>query len=150
VIHRAVTLAGENAEALIVDLEIERNTVMSVLRRWVRGALDGLGDEHCYDVQLVVTELASNVLDHTTGTGRLRLFRGRGPCRVTVEVDDSSPSRPRRGTSRLGGGRGNGLSLVGAVSSAWGARLGASGGKTVFAVVRCGAGGLPARGCDPI
>ncbi|MET9224400.1 ATP-binding protein [Lentzea sp. NPDC003310] len=142
-----MTLAAESPESLIVDLAIERQVVLPALRDWVRGALDGLGAEHCYDVQLVVTELAANVLDHTTGAGRLRLFRGGGPCRVTVEVDDQSAVRPRRGRSRLGGHRGNGMALVAGLSSAWGARLGLRGGKTVFAVVRCGTGGLVAREC---
>jgi anti-sigma regulatory factor (Ser/Thr protein kinase) len=122
---------------LVVDLSIDQDVVLSALRGHVGAALRDLGEDHSYDVLLVVSELVSNVLDHTAGTGRLRVLRSRVPCEISVEVDDSSILQPQRGRSRLGGGRGRGMVMVDHVSEKWGTRLRA-GGKTVFALIGCG------------
>lgn len=120
----------------VLDLRIERDVVLATLRHDVGKSLVGLGEDHVYDVLLVVTELVSNVLDHTTGPGRLRVLRRLSPCEVTVEVDDLSSQRPVYGRSRLGEHRGRGMVMVGSASSEWGI-IPRSGGKTVFAVVPC-------------
>jgi hypothetical protein len=132
-----VTVARQDARSPVVDLLIRRDAVMSALRGLVGAVLHDLGEQHSYDVLLVVTELVSNVLDHTAGTGRLRVFRSRVPCEISVEVDDCSSLRPLCGCSRLGGSRGRGMMMVDHVSSAWGTRA-RPGGKTVFVLIRCG------------
>ncbi|MGI5499979.1 ATP-binding protein [Lentzea sp. CA-135723] len=122
--------------ALLADLPVERGMSMSSLRRQLTTILRMLGEDHLYDVQLVVTELVTNVLDHTPSTGRLRLLHDHDPCEVTVEVDDDSPTQPVYGRSRLGEHRGRGIVVVDNISREWGCRPGEHG-KTVFAVVAC-------------
>ncbi|HUQ55003.1 ATP-binding protein [Lentzea sp.] len=121
----------------VVDMPVARGVSMSALRRSVTTALASLGEDHLYDVQLVVTELVANVLDHTPGTGRLRVLRSANPCQVVVEVDDASPSAPVYGRSRLGEHRGRGIVVVDNISREWGCRARGEDGKTVFAVVDC-------------
>ncbi|SDF74741.1 Anti-sigma regulatory factor (Ser/Thr protein kinase) [Lentzea fradiae] len=126
---------------LLLDVPVAPGLSVSALRRWLTAALSALGEDHLYDVQLVVTELVTNVLDHTPGTGRLRLLHHLDPCRVVVEVDDTSPAAPVYGRSRLGENRGRGIVVVDRISAEWGCRPlaggGAVSGKTVFAVVDC-------------
>ncbi|MFD9701049.1 ATP-binding protein [Lentzea sp. NPDC059081] len=121
----------------VVDVPVERGMSLSGLRRAVTTALGSLGDDHLYDVQLVVTELVSNVLDHTPGSGHLRILHTAEPCLVVVEVDDASPVAPVYGRSRLGENRGRGIVVVDRISREWGSRAREEGGKTVFAVVDC-------------
>ncbi|GGM92984.1 hypothetical protein GCM10011609_33090 [Lentzea pudingi] len=144
-----MTIADEDAASLVVDLPVERESLVPDVRREVDAALRDLGEDHRYDVLLVVTELVSNVLDHTAGPGRLRVLRGDAPCEVSVEVDDTSSARPRHGRSRLGPHRGKGMVVVGNVSNDWGTRPGPESGKTVFAVIRCGDGATSAAPCEP-
>ncbi|MFD4672433.1 ATP-binding protein [Lentzea sp. NPDC058450] len=132
-----MTFAGDHAQRLVVDLHVPRDVVLTGLRHELAALLADLGEDHLYDVQLVVTELVSNVLDHTTGSGRLRLFRTDEPCVVTVEVDDDSATQPVYGHSRLGENRGRGMVMVESATSKWGTSLRPGGGKTVFAVVPC-------------
>ncbi|SEQ93714.1 Histidine kinase-like ATPase domain-containing protein [Lentzea xinjiangensis] len=132
-----MTVDDEPAHALVMDFPIGPDLELTDLRREVGAVLHSLGADHCYDVLLVVSELVSNVLDHTRGTGRLRLLHGRAPCEVTIEVDDSSPQHPVKGRSRLGGHRGRGLVMIDNATSEWGSTPAPGGGKTVFAVVPC-------------
>jgi anti-sigma regulatory factor (Ser/Thr protein kinase) len=132
-----VTGTGGDNASLVVDLRIDRDVTLSAVRGLVGAVLHDLGEDHSYDVLLVVTELVNNVLDHTDGTGRLRVLRSRTPCEISVEVDDSSPLRPLRGRSRLDGSRGRGMVMVDTVSNEWGTRP-RPGGKTVFASISCG------------
>ena len=127
--------------ALVVDLAVQPGMTVAALRRDLTAALRELAEDHLYDVQLVVTELVTNVLDHTPGSGRLRVLHDREPCAVTVEVDDESPVEPVYGRSRLGEHRGRGMVVVDKISRRWGSRSRDGVGKTVFAVVDCGAGG---------
>ncbi|MFD5824385.1 ATP-binding protein [Lentzea sp. NPDC060358] len=127
---------GEQAHLLVMDVLIGRDVVLTGLRHDITAALRDLGEDHCYDVLLVVTELVSNVLDHTGGAGRLRLLRCRVPCLVMIEVDDHSRQQPVHGRSRLGEHRGKGMVMVGNTTSSWGTRPLADG-KTVFAVTSC-------------
>ncbi|MCX2955110.1 ATP-binding protein [Lentzea sp. NEAU-D7] len=124
--------------ARVVDLPVTRGMCMASLRRDLTAALDGLGEDHLYDVQLVVTELVANVLDHTSSsTGHLRVLLRQEPCAVTVEVDDESAVRPVYGRSSLGEHRGRGMVLVDDISREWGCRPRGERGKTVFALVEC-------------
>ncbi|USX54806.1 ATP-binding protein [Lentzea sp. HUAS12] len=124
--------------ALVVDMPVRPGMSMSSLRRDVTKALGELGEDHLYDVQLVVTELVSNVLDHTpSSTGHLRILHGQDPCAVIVEVDDESATEPVYGRSRLGENRGRGIVVVDNISRQWGSRPRGAEGKTVYAVVDC-------------
>lgn len=132
-----MSVVGEDSISLVVDAPVEPDTTVSVLRGCVGNALHGLGEDHLYDVLLVVTELVANVLDHASGVGQVRVFRSWIPCEVWVEVDDLSSHQPVYGRSRLGEYRGRGLVVVGNVAREWGIRLHPSGGKTVYALIRC-------------
>ncbi|MCG8925909.1 ATP-binding protein [Lentzea sp. CC55] len=121
----------------VVDVPVRPGMSMSRLRHDLTTALADVGEDHLYDVQLVVTELVSNVLDHTPGTGCLRIVHHRDPCVVEVEVEDESPIEPVYGRSRLGEHRGRGIMVVDTISRRWGYRVRAGGGKTVFALVEC-------------
>ncbi|MEV6717423.1 ATP-binding protein [Lentzea sp. NPDC051208] len=120
-----------------VDLPLRAGMSMASLRLDLAAALSDLGEDHLYDVQLVVTELVANVLDHTSSTGHLRVLRGQEPGAVMVEVDDESVVRPVYGRSRLGETRGRGIVVVDDLSREWGCRPCGASGKTVFALVEC-------------
>ncbi|SEQ91078.1 Histidine kinase-like ATPase domain-containing protein [Lentzea xinjiangensis] len=122
--------------ALVADLPVRPGLTMSALRRNLTSALTDIGEDHLYDVQLVVTELVTNVLDHAGGVGRLRILHGVAPCVVTIEVDDESSVEPVYGRSRLGENRGRGIVVVDNISREWGVRMRAAG-KTVYALVDC-------------
>ncbi|WP_053733886.1 hypothetical protein [Nocardia sp. NRRL S-836] len=113
-------LVEEDSRSLVVDLSIEPDTNTAVLRGSVEDVLRDLGEDHRYDVLLVITELAANVLDHAGGVGRLRIFRSPAPCRTWVEVDDGSEQQPVPGHSRLGSDRGRGMVMVNGISQEWG------------------------------
>ena len=131
-----MTTIREDSMPVVLNCAIDPTTTTSAVRRRLTAALD-LGDDHRYDVSLVVTELVSNILDHASGVGRLRVRWRAVPCTVVVEVDDTSPLQPVHGRSRLEGARGRGIMMVDALSGRWGTRALADGGKTVFAVVGC-------------
>lgn len=140
---------GEPPRSVILDLSIQSCTVPSAVRGHLTTSLLGLGEDHRYDVLLVVTELVANVLDHTPGIGRLRVRSSRARCEITVEVDDASEPPPVYGRSRLGGTRGWGIVVVAELAREWGARPLPGGGKTVFASVRCAEDDTAAGWCEP-
>ncbi|SMC96868.1 ATP-binding protein [Lentzea albidocapillata] len=142
-----MTTVEEDSRSMVLDLLIEPGIVMSALRGQLTSRLRDLGEDHRYDVLLVVTELVSNVLDHTAGTGRLRVLRANAKCEITVEVDDTSESQPMYGRSRLGETRGRGIVVVDNLSLEWGTHPLPGGGKTVFASVRCGTDETAATSC---
>ena len=142
-IWRRSVLVGEDSKSLVVDLPIGPGTSMAALRGGVGDVLRDLGEEHRYDVLLVVTELASNVRDHASGVGRLRVFRSPVPCRVWVEVDDETEPLPVHGRSRLGENRGRGMVVVDGVSLDWGTRHRPGGGKTVHTLICCSSDVVP-------
>ena len=139
-----MTIASEDSTSLVLDLAIERSIDLSALRGQITTTLSDVDEDDRYDVLLVVSELVSNVLDHTQGPGRLRLLRTRARHEVVIEIDDSSPLEPVRGQSRLSDVRGRGIVMVDEVAKEWGTRALPGGGKTVYAKLRCaGAGPLP-------
>jgi anti-sigma regulatory factor (Ser/Thr protein kinase) len=101
------------AECALLDLgsglALARRFTRAVLRAWTcGGAVD--------DVLLVVTELATNALQHGGGHPLLRLSAG--PGGVRVEVFDDDPAPPVRRVAGPGGGWG--LALVDRLSPEWG------------------------------
>jgi hypothetical protein len=97
-------------------------------------------------VQLLVSELVTNVIMHTGKPGELRVSIL--PDTVRVEVHDTG-SRPARPRSRAGPDGGFGLRIVAAMSRDWGsAPVPDARGKAVwFEVPRRAAGG--GRPCGP-
>jgi two-component sensor histidine kinase len=136
-----VTTVGEDSRSAVLDWPIEPTSTVAQLRVHLATTMHDLGEDHRYDVLLVMTELVSNVLDHTAGFGRLRVSRNRILCEILVEADDTSALPPVHGRSRLGGMRGRGIVVVDNVAREWGTRSLVGGGKTVYAAVGCPAGG---------
>lgn len=111
--------------------------VLVNVRQWTAAALGDLGEDHLHMVLLLSTELLTNAYEHGTGPYGIHLHHTRTPCRVTVEVHDSSPDMPVIGRSRLGDNRGRGLIMVDKLAHDWGTRPTTDGGKTVWAVISC-------------
>jgi anti-sigma regulatory factor (Ser/Thr protein kinase) len=88
------------------------------VRREVSAALDGLDAETLATVQLLVSELATNVVLH--GGDNMAVDVDREPERVRIEVSDDGDGMParRHPTAYSDGGRG--LGMVEAASSDWG------------------------------
>lgn len=102
---------------------------LTELRQQCAALLGPLSDLVLGDVQLVVSELVSNVVRHTRHhTGRLLVRHD--PCEVHVAVSDRSSVPPRLIHDAPVGGRG--IQIVDAVASAWGVTRERRG-KTVWA-----------------
>ena len=141
---------GEGPRSVVLDLCIQSCAVTSVVRGHLTKRLQGLGEDHRYDVLLVATELVTNVLEHTPGIGRLRVLRSNALCEITIEVDDTSELLPVYGRSRLGRTRGWGIVVVAKLAWEWGTRPLPVDGKTVFASVRCAEDETAAGWCEPV
>ncbi|XVS67881.1 ATP-binding protein [Actinosynnema sp. CA-299493] len=98
-------------------------------RDFVRKTLIDLGylGDHS-DVVLVVSELVSNALRHTTTIPVVRLAGN--ALKLRVEVEDGSPVLPRVRLSAAVGGWG--LQLVQQLTTVWGSNPEAAGGKVVW------------------
>ncbi|WP_436535882.1 ATP-binding protein [Actinoplanes sp. HUAS TT8] len=90
-----------------------RTAARSALRLWGFTNTDWLND-----ATLVITELVTNAIRHGGGLLALDLRAVRG--QVTVSVTDRTRVRPHRRRADLTGGRG--LSIIDALSRAWGVR----------------------------
>ncbi|MBR8741448.1 ATP-binding protein [Nocardiopsis sp. MG754419] len=99
---------------------------VSEARRWAHQTLTGWGITVPDHFTLVVTELATNAIDHTHSAGEngrftLRLALHTDHIRVTVR--DAGPRQgrsPTRRTPNLSAQHGRGLALVDALTRAWG------------------------------
>jgi anti-sigma regulatory factor (Ser/Thr protein kinase) len=85
------------------------------------------------DAVLVASELVANALQHAELPAELRLISSRSELRV--EVHDRSAAQPQRRRPDPHDDRGRGLTIVAALSEAWGARPTRTG-KVVWSVVR--------------
>jgi histidine kinase-like protein len=89
------------------------------------------------DVELLLTELITNVIIHARTDFEVRLqASGAG---VRVEVIDDNPTMPVAGTLSTAALSGRGLTLVQSMSTRWGAHHNPAGGKTVWFEVVPGA-----------
>lgn len=102
-----------------------RRIVSAQLRYW---HLDPLIDP----AELGVTELLTNVHQHTGPDKRCTVEIALVLDRLTVSVRDHDPRLPRLGTPGEAGTHGRGLALVAAVSASWGVREQHDGGKVVW------------------
>ncbi|MEU3184096.1 ATP-binding protein [Streptomyces sp. NPDC006923] len=87
------------------------------------------------DATLVVSELVTNATRHGRSGCRLQLSVKRG--RVTVEVQDSSPVRPKLRTADTMAESGRGIAMVRELSRQFSVLGGPGEGKTVQAVLAC-------------
>ncbi|MFE5136288.1 SpoIIE family protein phosphatase [Streptomyces fagopyri] len=99
-------------------------------RRATRDRLAQWGlEDHVFVTDLVVSELATNVVRHAEGAIRLRLILDRT---LTVEVSDDADTAPHLRHARLQDEGGRGLFLVASMTRHWGTRY-EDGGKTIWA-----------------
>jgi anti-sigma regulatory factor (Ser/Thr protein kinase) len=99
------------------------------VRREVSDVLEGIDAETLATAQLLVSELATNVVLH--GGDHMAVDVDREPERVRIEVSDDGEGMParRHPTTESDGGRG--LGMVELASSAWGVQPRVAG-KTVW------------------
>ncbi|MDS0135904.1 MULTISPECIES: ATP-binding protein [unclassified Amycolatopsis] len=137
--------AGSEAAPWSLDLRGTTAPVLVQVRRWASRTLTQVDDAHLGDVLLVATELVTNAYDHSQGPLQIRMSHTPTPCRVRIEVDDSSPDQPvvaAPSPQRLGG---RGMQIVDKLAETWGVLAHPAGGKTVWAEVSCA--GLDAMSC---
>ncbi|MGP8296977.1 ATP-binding protein [Streptomyces inhibens] len=132
--HQESSLTLPSAPASVA---IARRHALAVLAEWGLPADSETADS----VRLIVSELATNAVQHTFGqsptfTIELRLDRDE---RLRVGVTDSHPRRPRRLPAAVQQDNGRGLVIVRFLAAEAGGRLSvvptASGGKTVWIAV---------------
>ena len=103
----------------------------SSVRRALAHHLD-VADRLADDVELIVSELVTNVVRHARTNGVVELWSW--PGEVRIEVHDAAPGVPQMRAS-AGPDGGFGLRIVDRVATSWGHRRSRHG-KTVWAVVR--------------
>ena len=108
-------------------------------RRWVRLQLDGqLGENGADDLALIVSELVTNSVVHANvgpqETLGLECAALPGRLRITV-TDPGSHLEPRRRSADHHASGGYGLTIVEALSSAWGVLRNAQGTTSVWCEV---------------
>ncbi|MFJ4467843.1 SpoIIE family protein phosphatase [Streptomyces sp. NPDC089424] len=99
-----------------------RRAARKWLSRW------GLEEEAAV-MELVVSELTTNVITHAEGPIRLRLILDRT---LTIEVSDDADTAPHLRHARVQDEGGRGLFLVASLAGRWGTRYGENG-KTIWA-----------------
>jgi histidine kinase-like protein len=85
-----------------------------------------------YDVQLVVSELATNAMLHAQTPFSVILIGFVGAVRL--EVADGSQDGPFKVTPQLLDTNGRGIAIVSKLTRDWGVSSGAAGGKSVWAM----------------
>ncbi|MEU7786257.1 ATP-binding protein [Amycolatopsis sp. NPDC049159] len=139
------SVTGGGTAPWALDLRGTTAPVLVEVRRWASRTLAQVDDAHLGDVLLVATELVTNAYDHGQGPLQIRMSHTAEPCRVRLEVDDSSPDLPvvaAPSRERLGG---RGLQIVDKLADTWGVLAHPAGSKTVWAEVSCA--GLDASPC---
>lgn len=98
----------------------------------MKGLLDNIDDPISADVELVTSELVTNVVVHTNHGGVLRAWDPKPDVPLRLEVEDSDDHVPAAVPvlSAIGG---RGLFIVDAASDAWGVNALVGGGKVFWA-----------------
>ncbi|MFZ3554550.1 ATP-binding protein [Streptomyces sp. BH055] len=115
-----------------------RAAVLAALTSW--GCPPGAVD----DGELLVSELVTNAVVHTTDTTVTVNVVDLGN-RLLIEVTDSSPVRPALRTVGPEDEQGRGMQLVEAVASAWGSRREPGRGKTTWCTLALDGGDAARR-----
>ncbi|MGC0426385.1 anti-sigma regulatory factor (Ser/Thr protein kinase) [Streptomyces sp. SAI-195] len=121
--------------AVPAEVRLLRGAAAAQLRRW--GVPHAVGE-----TELVVTELATNVIKHVGEGAAAPLVLERGGERLRVEVHDRSRSMPSLSPAVCDDECGRGLHLLAAVTVNWGTVLTAIG-KSVWCEITLG----PERTC---
>lgn len=100
-----------------------------------------LGPEEMVALELIVSELVTNAVQHGSGEVTLQLAPTEGGIRIGVHDHGGGVPAPRVVTARSTGGRG--LQLVESLSSDWGVAPTRDRGKTVWAQMFTGLGERP-------
>jgi anti-sigma regulatory factor (Ser/Thr protein kinase) len=87
-------------------------------RRFATGALRGLSADLVEAVELMVSELATNCVRHTSGEFEITIEQT--PREIRVEALDDGRGRPRLRSPGPAEPHGRGLLIVNALSSDWG------------------------------
>lgn len=102
-------------------------------RAFLRGALTGrLPDETLDTAELLISELVTNAIQHA-GT-ELTVDIAHGPGLLRLAVTDGDPHLHLRGAAAPADERGRGLTLISALTQAWGVRD-VPGGKQVWCLL---------------
>ncbi|WP_328452795.1 ATP-binding protein [Amycolatopsis sp. NBC_00438] len=121
-----------------MDLRDTTAPALVGVRRWASRTLTQVDDAHLGDVLLVATELVTNAYDHGQGPVQIRTSHTTAPCRVRIEVEDSSAEHPVIAAPSLKRAGGRGMRIVDKLAADWGVQEHpANGGKTVWADVSC-------------
>jgi anti-sigma regulatory factor (Ser/Thr protein kinase) len=107
---------------------VARHVVREILRAWQAP------QETC-DVDLLVTEVVANVVDHVGGDSVLALELEYSDRWLRIAVADGSAIRPVVGELRGDQPRGRGMQIVEAIADDWGVED-VDGGKRVWFVLR--------------
>ncbi|OKJ95588.1 ATP-binding protein [Amycolatopsis sp. CB00013] len=125
--------ADPNTHTWTIDVSGNGPFAMSRVRRWLRRALPPSADDVLEDVLVVADELLANAYEHTPGPREVRLTYLPTPCRVVVEVDDTSSALPTLHNPAPQDLRGHGMRLINDLSDAWGVhRDDSTPGKTIW------------------
>ncbi|HTW20259.1 MAG TPA: ATP-binding protein [Mycobacteriales bacterium] len=87
-------------------------------RTWLAGYLSGWSSDGLATVQLLLSELVTNAILHTTDV--VEVAATRAGAVVTIEVSDHNPSKPVLKTYQQDAATGRGLHLVEALAEEWG------------------------------
>ncbi|MGN6607979.1 MAG: ATP-binding protein [Jatrophihabitans sp.] len=106
--------------AAVVDLPVN-NQAPSAARAMVAAALPlwGLGTL-ADDVELLASELVTNVVVHASQSDTMQLVLDAGPERFRLTIEDGSPVPPRLRASGRTATTGRGLVLVQHLATRWG------------------------------
>ncbi|MGI5398715.1 ATP-binding protein [Streptomyces sp. CA-135486] len=120
-------------EAEPAELHVLRRAVREQLTHW---GFKALADE----VQLAVTELATNVIKHVGAGAAATLVMEPGDVSLRLELHDKSEAVPTVMAPECGDESGRGLRLLAALAADWGTILTATG-KAVWCELAVGPGG---------
>jgi hypothetical protein len=101
-------------------------------RRLARGAMGGCPEPIVETAELLITELISNAILHTSSPPVMHIDVDFGTVRISVSDESSQTPEVRHGELDDEGGRG--LMLVESLASSWGCTL-TSGGKQIWFIL---------------
>jgi anti-sigma regulatory factor (Ser/Thr protein kinase) len=115
---------------------------VAAARSLVAEALAGIPADVVEDIRLMVSELASNAIEHAVSGYRLTISRSRQEIRV--EVTDGGGGTPAMRSPGPDALKGHGLQIVNALSTNWGVDRESDSAKTVWFTVEFGRAAGPA------